>query len=76
MQQFVNTLWVGMSLVFFTVTSFVGMQEVSSGLENPFINFPNDIPLRTLLAMYNEALIQMCTAYHPDMRFDRVKKDK
>lgn len=76
MEQFTNTLWVGITLVFFTVTIFVGVQEVACGLENPFINFPNDIPLRTFLGMYNEALIQMCTGYHPDAIFGKKKKDQ
>lgn len=75
MQQYTNTTWVGITLVFITVTLFVAMQEVACGLENPFINFPNDVPLRTLLAMHNEALIQMCSGYHPDMRFGKMKKE-
>lgn len=62
-----------MTLVFFTVTMFAGVQEVACELENPFRNYPNEIHLRTLLAMYNEALIQMCTGYHPDMIFDLKK---
>lgn len=35
MQQFTNTTWLGMTLTFFVVTAFVGIQEVACGLENP-----------------------------------------
>lgn len=34
--------------------------------ENPFRNVPNEIPLVTLQAQYNEALLTMYAGYHPD----------
>ena len=74
MVQYTNTIWLGTSLVFLSVTIFTGVHEVACELENPFKNFPNDIPLKTLLAMYNEALVQMCTGFHPDLTWEEKKK--
>eukprot|EP00591_Stephanopyxis_turris_P017073 CAMPEP_0195535956 /NCGR_PEP_ID=MMETSP0794_2-20130614/45221_1 /TAXON_ID=515487 /ORGANISM="Stephanopyxis turris, Strain CCMP 815" /LENGTH=74 /DNA_ID=CAMNT_0040669235 /DNA_START=109 /DNA_END=333 /DNA_ORIENTATION=- len=45
---------------------FVGIHEVSRELENPFQNAPNDLPLTTFQAQFNEALISMYAGYHPD----------
>ena len=64
MDQYTEEEWVGASLTFFTVLCLAGLHEVARELENPFRNVPNDIPLCTLLAMYNEALVTMCTGYH------------
>ena len=66
MDQYTEEEWVGASLTFFTVLCLAGLHEVARELENPFRNVPNDIPLCTLLAMYNEALVTMCSGYHPD----------
>jgi len=66
MDQYTEEEWVGASLTFFTVLCLAGLHEVARELENPFRNVPNDIPLCTLLAMHNEALVTMCTGYHPD----------
>jgi hypothetical protein len=35
-------------------------------LENPFRNVPNELPLVTFQAQFNEALIIMYAGYHPD----------
>lgn len=66
MNQFVNERWLGAILTFSVVTCLSGLHEVGRELENPYRNIPNDIPLCTLLAMYNEALLAMCSGYHPD----------
>ena len=42
------------------------MHEVARELENPFRNVPNEIPLATLMAESNEALLTMFAGYHPD----------
>mmetsp|Transcript_54232 Transcript_54232/g.63370 ORF Transcript_54232/g.63370 Transcript_54232/m.63370 type:complete len:350 (+) Transcript_54232:597-1646(+) len=62
--------WIGAGLTFLTVVCLVGLHEVARELENPFRNMPNDLPLCTLLAMYNEALITMYFGYHPDAYYD------
>jgi hypothetical protein len=64
--QYVNDPWLGAMLAFFAVTCFSGMHEVARELENPFKNVPNEIPLCTLLAQYNESLLTMYYGFHPD----------
>merc|ERR1711953_1333430 len=59
-----------MILTFTTVVCLTGLHEVARELENPFRNAPNDIPLCTLLAMYNESLVTMCSGFHPDAYWD------
>jgi hypothetical protein len=53
-------------LTFFTVTALAGIHEVARELENPFRNIPNELPLVTLQAQYNEALLTIYSGYHPD----------
>jgi hypothetical protein len=64
--QYVNDPWLGALLAFFAVTCFSAMHEVARELENPFKNVPNEIPLCTLLAQYNESLLTMYYGFHPD----------
>lgn len=66
MDQYADELWLGCLLSFFTVTSLAGIHEVARELENPFRNIPNELPLVTLQAQFNEALITMYAGYHPD----------
>ena len=66
MDQYANEAWLGICLTFLTVTCLAGLHEVARELENPFRNAPNDIPLGTLLAFYNEALVTMFAGFHPD----------
>lgn len=66
MEQFSNVLWVSSLLAFLTVTCLSGIHEVARELENPFRNVPNEIPLVTLQAQFNEALVVMYAGYHPD----------
>mmetsp|Transcript_33972 Transcript_33972/g.52111 ORF Transcript_33972/g.52111 Transcript_33972/m.52111 type:complete len:242 (-) Transcript_33972:57-782(-) len=66
MDQYTNEVWLGAALTFFTVGCLTGLHEVARELENPFRNVPNEIPLCTLLAMYNESLVTLFSGYHPD----------
>lgn len=66
MDQFAVELWVASVLTFLGVTVLAGMHEVARELENPFRNVPNELPLVTLQAQFNEALITMYAGYHPD----------
>jgi len=66
MNQYANHVWLGATLTFLTVTCLAGLHEVARELENPFRNAPNDVPLCTLLAFYNEALITTYAGHHPD----------
>lgn len=70
MDQYCNNLWSGCLLSFLTVTCLVGLHEVARELENPFRNVPNEIPLNTLQAMYNETLVTMFSGYNPDFFWD------
>ncbi|KAL7535466.1 hypothetical protein ACHAXR_006505 [Thalassiosira sp. AJA248-18] len=72
MYQYANEVWLGASLSFLTVTCLAGLHEVARELENPFRNAPNDVPLCTLLAFYNEALVTMFAGFHPDAYFDQA----
>ena len=47
-----------------------GIHEVARELENPFRNVPNEIPVVTLQAQFNEALVTMYAGYHPDAFWD------
>jgi len=64
--QYVNNVLMGGTITFFTVLSLTGMHEVSKELENPFRNTPNDLPLCTMQAHFNEAMMTMFVGYHPD----------
>jgi len=70
MDQYTNVLWIGSLLTFMTVTCLVGLHEVARELENPFRNVPNEIPLCTLQAVYNETLATMFSGYNPDSFWD------
>jgi len=66
MDQYTDELWVGCVLTFLTMTALSGIHEVARELENPFRNVPNELPLVTMQAQFNEALITMYSGYHPD----------
>lgn len=66
MDQYCPELWVAAVLTFLSTTVMTGMNEVARELENPFRNVPNELPLVTLQAQFNEALIVMFAGYHPD----------
>mmetsp|Transcript_30556 Transcript_30556/g.45208 ORF Transcript_30556/g.45208 Transcript_30556/m.45208 type:complete len:100 (+) Transcript_30556:208-507(+) len=65
-----NYIWFGMCLNFLTIVCYLGLHEVARELENPFLNAPNDLPLTTYQAQYNESLISMFAGYHPDAFWD------
>lgn len=58
--------WAGFVLNFLTVMAFVGLNEVSRELENPFRNAPNDLPLNLFQSQFNEALMSTLCGWHPD----------
>lgn len=66
MHQYVAELWFGSLLTFLTVVLFFSINEVAIELENPFRNIPNELPIVTLQAQFNEALLVMYSGYHPD----------
>lgn len=70
MDQYTNVIWLGSVLSFLTTTCLVGLHEVARELENPFRNVPNEIPLCTLHATYNETLVTMFSGYNPDSFWD------
>ena len=70
MEQYTSIIWIGSLMSFMTVTCLAGLHEVARELENPFRNVPNEIPLCTLQAMYNEALVTMFSGYNPDSFWD------
>jgi len=78
MDQYTDDAWLGAILTFFTVLCLSGIHEVARELENPFRNVPNELPLVTFQAQYNEALITMYSGYHPDHFWDgdRVLKQR
>jgi predicted membrane chloride channel (bestrophin family) len=53
-------------LNFLTMLCFAGLHEVARELEAPFQNAPNDLPLTTFQAQFNEALVTMYAGFHPD----------
>mmetsp|Transcript_93530 Transcript_93530/g.270216 ORF Transcript_93530/g.270216 Transcript_93530/m.270216 type:complete len:719 (-) Transcript_93530:155-2311(-) len=70
MDQWVNEAWAGATLSFLTILCLAGVNEVARELENPFRNVPNELPLVTFMAQFNEALITMYSGYHPDFFWD------
>ena len=76
MDQYANQTWLGVCLTFLTVTCLAGLHEVARELENPFRNAPNDVPLGTLLAFYNEALVTMFAGFHPDAYWEQDAEAK
>eukprot|EP00956_Cyclotella_meneghiniana_P035412 scaffold114619_cov55-Cyclotella_meneghiniana.AAC.1 len=70
MGQFTNVPWVGCVLTFMAVTCLVGLHEVARELENPFRNVPNELPICTMQADFNEGLLVMFSGYNPDSYWD------
>jgi hypothetical protein len=70
MDEYANNIYLGALLTFLTVTCLAGLHEVARELENPFRNAPNEIPLCTLQAMFNESLVTLYSGYHPDQFWD------
>ena len=57
---------IGICILVFPLLYFSSVNEVARELENPFQNVPNDLPLTTFQAQFNEALIAMYAGFHPD----------
>jgi predicted membrane chloride channel (bestrophin family) len=70
MDEYATNIYIGGTLTFLTVTCLAGLHEVARELENPFRNVPNEIPLLTLQAMFNESLITLFSGFHPDHYFN------
>jgi hypothetical protein len=70
MDEYATDIYIGGALTFLTVTCLAGLHEVARELENPYRNVPNEIPLLTLQAMFNESLITLFSGYHPDHYWD------
>lgn len=66
MNQYANEPWIGSLLTYLTVSCLVSTHEVGRELEDPYKNYPNEIPLVSLMAMFNESLLTMCSGFHPD----------
>lgn len=66
MDEYSKNIYLGAILTFLTVSCLAGLHEVGRELENPFRNIPNEIPLCTLQAMFNESLVTLYSGYHPD----------
>jgi len=69
MYQYTLEPWIGSVLSFLVVTCLAGLHEVSRELENPFRKPPNEVPICTLQAQFNEALLTVYSGYHPDAYF-------
>ena len=62
-----NNTAIGVLMNIFTVGCFLGILEVALELEEPFIRYPNDLPLNNYQAQFNEALISsLYGGFHPD----------
>ena len=66
MDQYIATTWLGITLTFFSVMCLQSIDEVAKELENPFRNIPNELPVVTYQAEFNEALITIYSGFHPD----------
>eukprot|EP00546_Thalassionema_frauenfeldii_P017718 CAMPEP_0178900560 /NCGR_PEP_ID=MMETSP0786-20121207/3539_1 /TAXON_ID=186022 /ORGANISM="Thalassionema frauenfeldii, Strain CCMP 1798" /LENGTH=396 /DNA_ID=CAMNT_0020571573 /DNA_START=381 /DNA_END=1571 /DNA_ORIENTATION=- len=53
-------------LNFLTVLCLHGLHEVAIELEDPFRQVPNNLPLTTFQAQFNEALLTTWAGFHPD----------
>jgi hypothetical protein len=66
MDQYIKTDWLGISISFFSVMCLQSIDEVAKELENPFRNIPNELPVVTYQAEFNEALLTIYSGFHPD----------
>lgn len=70
MVEHVEAIYTGAILTFLTITCLAGLHAVAKELENPFRNVPNEIPLVTLQAIFNEGLVSLFAGFHPDHYWD------
>ena len=66
MNQYITSYWLGIVVSFASVMCLQSIDEVGKELENPFRNIPNELPVVTYQAEYNEALLTMYSGFHPD----------
>ncbi len=66
MDQYIQTFSLGVVLSFFSVMCLQSIDEVGKELENPFRNIPNELPVVTYQAEYNESLLVINSGFHPD----------
>lgn len=66
MDQYIDSFWLGILLTFSSVMCLQSIDEVGKELENPFRNIPNELPVVTYQAEYNEALLTIYSGFHPD----------
>lgn len=66
MLTFVIDTAVAAVMNFLTIGVFLGLWHVSTELEDPFRNVPNDLPLNNFQAQFNEALVVMFAGFHPE----------
>jgi len=66
MDQYIQTYSLGVILTFFSVMCLQSIDEVGKELENPFRNIPNELPVVTYQAEYNESLLVINSGFHPD----------
>lgn len=66
MDQYCEHVWCAAMLSFLSTSCLSGIHEVARELENPFRNVPNELPVVTMMAEFNEALLTMYAGYHPD----------
>jgi hypothetical protein len=67
--SYVNNIYLACILNYSTVVCFVGLHEVAREIENPFLHVPNNLPLTTFQAQFNEALVTTWAGFHPDSWF-------
>mmetsp|Transcript_13227 Transcript_13227/g.21909 ORF Transcript_13227/g.21909 Transcript_13227/m.21909 type:complete len:444 (-) Transcript_13227:76-1407(-) len=68
--SYVNSMGLACVLNFTTVLCFMGLHEVAREIENPFLHVPNNLPLTTFQAQFNEALVTTWAGFHPDSWFE------
>ena len=66
MDQYIKNIWLGVVLSFFSVMCLQSIDEVAKELENPFRNIPNELPVVTYQAEFNESLLTIYSGFHPD----------
>lgn len=71
--SYVKKLWLSCVMNLFSVVCFLGLHEVARELENPFTHVPNDLPLTTYQAQFNEALVTIYAGYNPNSWWEYTK---
>jgi len=66
MWQWIEDIYLSVPFTFLSVMILTSIDEVARELENPFRNIPNELPLVTYQAEFNEAIITMYSGFHPD----------